>query len=107
VWYVDYAQGRLGRYRPSSGLVDEWPVPGGREAKPYAMAADDRDRIWFVESGPEPNRLVGFDPAEERFFGITELESGGGSVRHMVFHAPTRTLWFGTDANTLARAELP
>jgi virginiamycin B lyase len=107
IWYVDYAEGILGRYDPAASSFREWPVPGGEGARPYAMAADDRDRIWFVESGPEPNRLVGFDPAAERFFGITPLESGGGSVRHMVFHRPSRSLWFGTDANTLARAVLP
>lgn len=107
VWYVDYAGGYLGRYDPASGAFAEWPVPGGGEARPYGMAADDRGRLWFVESGVEPNRLVGFDPAAERFFSITPIASGGGSVRHMVFHPPTRTLWFGTDANTIGRAQVP
>jgi virginiamycin B lyase len=106
VWYVDYAEGRLGRLDPASGAIEEWPVPGGGDARPYGMAADDRDRLWFVESGPEPNRLVGFDPESEEFFSVSEIGSGGGSVRHMVFHAPTRSLWFGTDANTIGRAKL-
>ena len=107
VWYVDYATGYLGRLDPESGEIEEWPVPGGREARPYAMAADDRDRLWFVESGGEPNRLVGFDPKSEEFFAAGEVPSGGGTVRHMVFHEPTRTLWFGTDTNTIARAKVP
>jgi virginiamycin B lyase len=106
VWYVDYAEGHLGRLDPESGAIEEWPVPGGEEARPYAMASDHRDRLWFVESGPEPNRLVGFDPETEEFFSVTEVPSGGGSVRHMVFHAPTKSLWFGTDANTVGRATL-
>ena len=71
------------------------------------MAIDDRDRIWLVETGPSPNRLIGFQPRTETFFGTTPIPSGGGTVRHMIFHAPTRTLWFGTDTNTLARARVP
>jgi virginiamycin B lyase len=107
IWYVDYAAGFLGRYDPRTKAIREWPVPGGRDARPYAMAADDRGRLWLVETGAEPNRLMGFDPESERFFAVTPLASGGGSVRHMVFHAPTRALWFGTDANTIGRARLP
>lgn len=107
VWYVDYAQGFLGRLDPESGDVREWPAPGGRESRPYAMTSDDRDRLWFVESGPEPNRLVGFDPESEEFFAVSEIPSGGGTVRHMVFHEPTRTIWFGTDTNTIGRAKVP
>jgi virginiamycin B lyase len=107
VWYVDYARGYLGRLDPESGEIAEWPTPGGRESRPYAMAVDDRDRLWFVESGPEPNRLVGFEPKSEEFFAAGEVPSGGGTVRHMVFHQPTRALWFGTDTNTIARAKVP
>ena len=107
IWYVDYAQGYLGYYDPASGEVNEWLAPGGAQARPYAMASDDQDRLWFVEVGPTPNRLVGFDPATENFFSITPIPSGGGAVRHMVFHAPTRVIWFGTDANTLGRAQIP
>lgn len=70
------------------------------------MAVDARDRLWFVETGSQPNRLVGFNPKTAEFFSIMEIPSGGGTVRHMFFHAPTRTLWFGTDANTIARARL-
>ena len=104
VWYVDYARGSLGRLDPASGEVREWKTPGGAGSRPYAMAVDGRDRIWLVETGSEPNRLVGFDPAAEEFFAVTPIPSGGGTVRHMVFHEPTRSLWFGTDANTIGRA---
>jgi virginiamycin B lyase len=60
-----------------------------------------------VETGPSPNRLVGFDPGTESFFSITDIPSGGGSVRHMFYHEPDNTIWFGTDANTIGRASLP
>ena len=52
-------------------------------------------------------RGEGFDPAAEHFFGSTAIPSGGGAIRHMVFHAPTRSIWFGADTNTLGRAKLP
>ena len=71
------------------------------------MAIDDKDRLWFVESGPNPNKFVGFDPETEEFFSITDIGSGGGTVRHMVFYEPTRTVWFGTDTNTIGRARIP
>ena len=107
VWYVDYARGFLGRLDPATAEIKEWPVPGGDDASPYAMTIDNQDRLWFVETGLEPNRLVGFDQKTQKFFSITEIESGGGSVRNMVFHEPSRQIWFGTDRNTIGRAQVP
>lgn len=107
VWYVDYTLGTLGRLDPATGAVKEWPAPGGASSQPYAMETDDRGRLWFVETGPQPNRLVGFDPGSEKFFSVTPIaESGAGSVRHMSFDRATHSLWFGTDANTIGRAKL-
>jgi len=107
VWYVDYAGGMLGRYDPATRQFREWALPGGAGSRPYAMAVDDRDRIWAVETGTRPNRIVAFDPRTERFGTPTAIESGGGAVRHMVFHAPTREIWFGTDTNTIGRITVP
>lgn len=107
VWYVDYAGGYLGRLNTGTGEVREWPVPGGAQSRPYAMAVDDHERLWFVETGAQPNRLLGFDPKTEQFFSVTEIGSGGGAVRHMFFHKPSREIWFGTDTNTIGRARLP
>ncbi|NNG05147.1 MAG: lyase [Inquilinus sp.] len=106
VYFVDYARGRLGRLDPGSGAVREWPMPSGRRARPYGMAIDGQDRIWFVESGPSPNNFVGFDPATEAFFSVTPIPSGGGSVRHMDYDSGTGTVWFGTDRNTIGRARV-
>ena len=107
VWFVDYAEGYVGRLMPSSGKIEEWQAPGGDNARPYGMAADENERVWFVETGSFPNRLVGFDTREKIVLSITPIKSGGGSVRHMVYHKPTQTLWFGTDTNTIARVTLP
>lgn len=104
VWYVDYNQGYLGRFDPAADEIDEWQMPGGSSARPYGMAVDDADQIWFVETGSNPNRFVGFDPRTETFTRTTDIPSGGGTVRHMYFHQPTGTVWFGADTNTVGRA---
>jgi virginiamycin B lyase len=106
VWYVDYTRGYLGRLDPSTSQFKEWALPGGASSLPYAMAVDNRDRLWMVETGSQPNRLVGFDPKTEKFFGTSPIPSGGGTVRHMVFDKRTRQIWFGTDNNTIGRAEV-
>ncbi|MGH7444988.1 MAG: virginiamycin B lyase family protein [Longimicrobiales bacterium] len=107
VWYVDYARGFLGRLDPRTDAVEEWPMPSGTSSRPYAMAVDAQDRIWAVETGVEPNLIVGFDPETRTFFSSTAIPSGGGTVRHMVFHEPTNTIWFGADTGTIGRVVLP
>ena len=107
VWYVDYAEGYLGRVNPDSGEITEWQAPSGSDSRPYAMAADGRDRIWFVQTGPQPNLFSGFDPALPGFLGAVPIGSGGGTVRHMTHDPASNAIWFGTDANTLGRVTLP
>jgi virginiamycin B lyase len=106
IWYVDYSRGYLGRFDPGTGQFKEWGLPGGIGALPYAMEVDERDRLWMVETGSQPNRLVGFDPKTEKFFGLTPVPSGGGSVRHMMYDERTGQIWFGTDNNTIGRAQV-
>ncbi len=107
LWYGDWTRGTLGRLDPETGDVTEFSLPSGGEARPYAMLADDADRIWVVETGPEPNQFVGFDPMTEEIFSVTEVPSGGGTVRHMYFDAETNAIWFGADTNTIGVAKLP
>lgn len=106
VWFVDYARGYLGRYSPETGDFAEWPMPGGADSRPYGMAVDRNDKIWIVETGMTPNRFVGFDAATEEFLSVTEIPSGGGTVRHMDYFAPAGEIWFGTDTNYIGRAKV-
>jgi len=106
VRYVDYNRGYLGAYDPRAQSFEEWDAPFGRESGPYAMATDARQRLWFVETFPDPNRFVGFDPQDERYVASEAIPSGGGAVRHMVFDADRNVIWFGTDTNRLGRASL-
>ena len=104
VWTVDYVRGMLVVYDPRTKQWKEWASPLGKAALPYAMTVDDKDRLWWVETGKQPNRLVGFDPATQQMLGVTEVKSGGGTIRHMVFDRATGVIWFGTDNNTIGKA---
>ena len=106
IWIVDYATGYLGRFDPVTETYSEKPMPGGRDSKPYAMAVDDNDWLWFVETGDNPNLLVAYNPWQKEFLTPVEIPSGGGTVRHMYFHKSGREIWFGTDTNFIGRASL-
>ena len=43
IYWGDYARGYLGRLDPATGAIEEWALPAGPAALPYAMATDDRD----------------------------------------------------------------
>jgi virginiamycin B lyase len=104
VWYVDYAEGMLGRYHPGSGAFTEWQMPQGQGARPYGMASDSGGRLWMVATGVQPNVFLGFDPGSESFINATEVDSGGGTIRHMHYHETSGAVWFGTDTNYIGRA---
>ena len=104
VWYVDYPMGYLGVYDPKTKSFEEFQMPSGDGARPYGTAMDGAGRIWIGASGPSPNLFVGFDPETEEFFSSTPVPSGGGTVRHMHYHAPSGSVWFGTDTNYIGRA---
>ncbi|MEM9170284.1 MAG: lyase [Pseudomonadota bacterium] len=106
VWYVDYAGGFLGAYDPATQGFKEWPMPAGADARPYGTAMDADGDVWFVETGVQPNMFRGFDPDTETFFAGAPVPSGGGTLRHMHYHAPTGAVWFGADANTIGRASV-
>jgi virginiamycin B lyase len=105
VFYGDYVGGFLGRYDPATGKFDEWQLPGGPNARPYAMVRDDEDRVWVVETS-RPNRFVAFDARTQQFSEETPVPSGGGVVRHMIYDPATKSIWFGTDNNTIGQAVL-
>ena len=104
VWYVDYAGGQLGRIDPVSGEISEWAVPGGENARPYALIADDKDRLWLSETDRDAPRIIGFDTRTTSFMAETPVSAG---IRHMIHHPATNTIWFGTDANNIGRVILP
>ena len=107
VWYVDYKNVYLGQYNPGTTEIKEWRMPGKKQSRPYGMIVDDLDRLWFIETGLNPNRLIGFDTRRKIFFSQTVIPSGGDSIRHMYYHSATKEIWFGTDANTIGRAIIP
>ena len=106
IWWGDYSRGKLGRLDPRTQQITEYDNPSGAASLPYAMTADDRDRLWYVETGPQPNRLVAVDGKTGRVLGSWDVPGRPNTVRHMHFDPKTRSLWFGTDANDLVRVRL-
>jgi virginiamycin B lyase len=107
IWYVDYRRGKIGLVVEGDGFVEEWDLPAGEDSRPYGVAIDKDDRVWLVETGIQPNRFVGFDTETREFISVVEVESGGGTIRHMHYDEKTDSIWFGTDVNTVGRAVLP
>src|SRR5919112_1933234 len=103
-WFNEFGSDKLAMIDPASLKIREYTLPNNK-ARGRRMAITSDDRVWLVETGTQPNRLVGFDPRTEKFFGITPIPSGGGTVRHMMFDARAGQIWFGTDNNTIWRAE--
>jgi virginiamycin B lyase len=104
IWYADFGRGSIGLYDPASGRFDEFELPAGNSSRPYGTALDNLDRVWVVATGANPNLFVGFDTQAEKIFSVTEIPSGGRSVRHMDYEPETGTVWFGTDTDMLGRA---
>lgn len=106
IWYADYTRGMIGAYDPAAKVFQDYPLPSKEKALPYGMAVDDKDRLWVVETGVSPNQFVGFDTKTKKVISETAIKSGAGAVRHMHYHQPTQTVWFGTDTHTVGRALL-
>jgi virginiamycin B lyase len=106
LWYTDFAGGYLGVFTTSTHTTKEWPMPGGAASHPYALAVDSQNRIWSVETGTKPGKLVGFDPKTEQFFDTTPIPSGGSVVSKMNYDSSSGKIWFATDANTIGYAQV-
>jgi len=106
VWYADYELGSLGRFNPQTGVFTEWPLPGGKKSRPIGMAVDRNDRVWIIETGDKPSRLIGFDTGTEAFLSETDIPSGGGLVDNMHYYEPAGEIWFGTETNYIGRAKV-
>jgi virginiamycin B lyase len=82
VYFTDYAGGHLGRLDLANGEVKMWDSPGGSGANPYGITITPDGKVWYSESGVQPNTLVRFDPRTESF-AQARIPSGGGTVRNM------------------------
>ncbi len=106
VWYADFELGNIGRYNPQRGEFREWALPGGPDSRPHGLTVDKNDRLWVVETGSDPNRLIGFDTATESFLTETDIPSGAGSISDMHYFEAAGEIWFGTQSNYIGRAKV-
>ena len=108
IWYTDYTRGFLGQLDPKTGKVNEFPNPSGNRSLPYAMTVDDADRVWYVETGVQPNRLVGFDTKMKKVVYNSPVPGESpNSVRHMVFDPVTRQIVYAADNNLIGFVKVP
>ena len=110
IFYGDYTRGYLGHLDPKTGKTEEWRLPLGRRALPYAMTTDDKDNIWIAQNGYPgiPSTLVAFDPKTKKF--VAEVPVGkpeNNTIRHMTFDKATRQIWFGTDQGAIGKIAVP
>ena len=80
-WFCESGTNKLGSINPKTLAISEHALPARARPRRLAIASDGA--VWYIESGVEPNTLVRFDPAIQRF-SITPIFSGGGVVRNMV-----------------------
>jgi virginiamycin B lyase len=106
VWYADFELGNIGRYNPQLGDFREWPLPGGPNSRPHGISVDKNDRLWIIETGSDPNRLIGFDTANETFLTQSDIPSGAGSINDMHYFEAAGEIWFGTLSNYIGRAKV-
>lgn len=106
LWYVDFAEGYLGMFESNSTTAKEWPLPGGKASKPAGLAVDDQSRVWIIEAGVSPNKLINFDTKTEKFISTTSLPAAGGAVQDMQYNRASGELWFSTDKNAVGVAKI-
>src|SRR2546430_294543 len=99
---------RGGSRRRTTGLgfgrQAHFRLPDG-PGKDLAITASGRI-VWYVEGNANPNMLVRFDPATEKFQTWPILPSGGGVVRHMVV-GPDGSLWLAdSEVDAITRVEI-
>ena len=108
IWYTDYSRGFLGRLDPRTGKVDEFANPSGNRSLPYAMTIDDADRVWYVETGVQPNRMVAFDTKLRKVIYSSAVPGPSpNAVRHMVFDPKTRQIIYAADNNFIGFVKVP
>lgn len=109
VYFGDY-RGILNHFDPKTGKFQEYPLPPGNGQQLYAHAQDDQDRIWVVDVGVQPNVMHVFDTKSKGWIARIPVPSNGATqntIRHMTYNKATRELWFGTDAGTIGRINVP
>jgi virginiamycin B lyase len=108
IWFTDYSLGSLGHLEPASGAVEEWPSPSGGVTLPYGLTVDDRDRVWFAETGKQPNHLVAFDTRSKTFVANQPVgNAAANTIRYIIYRAPTHEIWYGSDLNMIGRVRVP
>lgn len=103
LWVSLYGTGKLARIDPvANRVMNEYEMPGGPNAGPYAIKVDAKGCIWVSEI--QTDNVVMLNPRSEaiRVFKLPTRDSG---VRNAAIDAEGRYWYAGTHAGTLGVIE--
>ena len=87
-----------------NALTVQW-LDGSKTDYPFLWLRDNDAGAFHSDTLERTLDLLTIDDAIKP--DSVEIDSGGGTVRHMVYEPSTREIWFGTDTNTVGRAKIP
>ena len=96
LYFTDSVNGTLGKMDLSIGAMITMASPGGPDSSPYGLAMTSDGKVWYTETGNQPNDLVRFDPAMSTF-AHTTLPCASGNV-HDLTATPEGRLFFTSNA---------
>ena len=64
VWFAETGSGNLARYDPTTGTLNEFPLPQSG-SRPLYVAIDNHGLVWLSET--QYNQIVSFDPSSTHF----------------------------------------
>ena len=103
LWVTYYGNGRLAKIDPSAmKVVQEFPMPAGPGAGPYAVTVDAAGRVWANEIDTDTVAML--DPATGKFR-VFALPSKGVGIRKAVVDAEGRYWYMGSHNGRLGVIE--
>lgn len=94
IWFVEYSVGKVGGYYLRFNDIGEKDIPT-ENSYPTCAAIDSKGRLWFIESGPTPDKLGMFDTMTEQFEEYDMPEIDGRNVSgHRIAIDKYDNVWF-------------
>jgi virginiamycin B lyase len=103
LWAALYRGGKLVRIDPEAHkIVQEYALPGGVAARPYAVAIDSAGKVYASATGT--NRIVRLDPRRGGF-DVFPLPGKNAMVRGMAADVKGRLWYVGSASGRLGLLE--
>jgi virginiamycin B lyase len=103
LWVTYYGNGRLAKIDPAAmKVVQEYPMPAGTGAGPYAVTVDAAGRVWANEIDTDTVAML--DPVTGKFR-VFALPSKGVGIRKAVVDGEGRYWYMGSHNGRLGVIE--